>query len=115
LAIHLPPAALLSLSAALIDQPELATFLLGLAALIFVLLLASARWLVVAGFTALWGAFTFPLAAFPLALMAYGGPATVPGLILTTAALAITPTLAWKILKLWPGGKLAARTNAATA
>lgn len=115
LAIHLSSAALLSSTAILIGQTSLGTVLLALAVLIFAGLVAAARWLLVAGFTALWGAMTFPLAAFATALLTFGDPATLPGLVLSLAALGVIPALAWKILKLWPGGKLAARTNAATA
>jgi tellurite resistance protein len=115
LALHLVPAALLSTVASLTDQPVLAAALLALAILIALALMASARWILAAGFTPLWAALTLPLAAFAIALLTFGAPGSLPGLVVCIAALALIPTLGWKILKLWPGGKLAARTNAATA
>ena len=30
-------------------------------------------------------------------------------------AAAVVPVIAWNVLKLWPGGRLAAKTNAAEA
>lgn len=115
LAIHLAPAALLSSTATLIGQHALAEALILLSIAILAALLASLRWLLASGFSPIWGAMTFPLAAFAAALLTYGGPATMPGLIVALAGLGIIPVIAWSILKLWPAGKLAAKTNAATA
>jgi len=39
----------------------------------------------------------------------------VPGLAMLALSLATIPALVWLVLKDWPGGKLAARTNAAEA
>lgn len=115
LAIHLSPAALLASTASLIGQQALAEALLILCIVIFVALLASLRWLLASGFSPIWGAMTFPLAAFAAALLTYGGNATLPGLIVALAGLGIIPAIAWFILRLWPAGKLAGKTNAATA
>lgn len=115
LAIHLAPAALLCSTASLIGQQALAEALLFLSIAILLALVASLRWLLVSGFSPIWGAMTFPIAAFAGALLTYGGPAATPGLVATFAALGIIPAIAWLILKLWPAGKLAAKTNAAAA
>lgn len=112
LAIHLAPASLLAQTADLTGQGDLAALLTGLAIGIFCTLILAARWLLRSGFTPIWGALTFPLAAFATALLSQ---APLAGLTVTVIALAVIPPLAWKILRLWPGGRLAARTNAAIA
>ena len=78
-------------------------------------LVVSARWLVAGGVSALWGAFTFPLAALATALMVTGGGFLWPGVGLTLVASGGIPWVLWWVLKRWPGGKLAAVTNAAKA
>lgn len=113
LAIHLAPAALLSTVGALLGQSLLALGLLVLAGLIALALLASLRWIVEAGFSALWGAFTFPLAALGSALFVQGFDAT--GTLVLIAALGVIPPITYRVLKLWAGGQLAAKTNAAEA
>lgn len=115
LAIHLAPAALFASTAALTDQPVLAQSFAAFGSVILLALLASARWLTASGFTPLWGAFTFPLAAFASALITLGGRWEVPGLLLAAAGLCVIPAIAWNVLKLWPGNRLAAKTNAAEA
>lgn len=115
LAIHLAPAALLGTVAGLLAKPELAVMFSGLGLVFAVVLLASGRWLTEAGVSALWGAFTFPLAALAVALLVSGGVWLWPGVGLTVAALALNPWVLWWVLKRWPGGKLAALTNAAEA
>ena len=80
-----------------------------------VALAASARWLLGAGVTAMWGAMTFPLAALAAALIRTGGGWQVVGIGLTVVALGVIPWILWWVLKRWPGGKLAAVTNAAEA
>lgn len=115
LVLHLAPAALFAAVAAQLGLTPLALGFAGLAGLIFVLLVLSARWITEAGFSALWGAMTFPLAALAGALLTLGGGWTTAGLVLTALATPLIVTLGWRILRLWPGGKLAARTNAAAA
>lgn len=113
LAIHLAPASLFATVAASLGLDLLALAALGLAALIFAALLAAGRWITAAGFSALWGAFTFPLAAFASALYANGFGATAT--VVLAAATAIIPPVALKILAAWAKGSLAAKTNAAEA
>lgn len=115
LAIHLAPAALFATVASLTDQPQLAQSFAAFGAVILLALLASAKWLTVTGFSALWGAFTFPLAAYASALLHIGGNWEFPGLLLSALALGLIPVIGWKVLKLWPGNRLAAKTNAAEA
>jgi tellurite resistance protein len=115
LAIHVAPAALFSLVSGGLGMPMLAMgfALAGLALL--VVLLTFGRWLTEAGFSALWGAFTFPLAALASALLALDGAFLWTGVTLLVAALGLVPMVLWRILKMWGGGALAAKTNAAEA
>ena len=115
LAIHLAPAALFGTVAGLLGMPELAAIFAGLGLVYAILLTAAARWLLQAGVTAMWGAFTFPLAALAMALMTAGGVWLWPGIGVTVLALGVNPAILWWVLKRWPGGKLAGVTNAAEA
>lgn len=113
LSIHLSPAALFATVGALLGHETLAMGFLVLGALFLVAMLASARWIAAAGFTPLWGAFTFPLAAFTSALFANGF--AWAGLALLVASAVVIPAILWKTLTLWGAGSLAAKTNAAEA
>lgn len=115
LAIHLAPAALLALVAELLGKPGLASLFLGVGTVYGLVLLAGGRWVTESGPSALWGAFTFPLAAMASAMLVAGGAWFWPGLALVAVGLAVIPAIAWWVLKRWPGGKLAAVTNAAEA
>lgn len=115
LAIHLAPAALFATVATGLEQPLLAQSFAAFGAVILLALIAAARWVTVAGFSVLWGAFTFPLAAYAAALIGLGGQVEMVGLGLLVMALGVIPAIAWKVLKQWPTGKLAAKTNAAEA
>ncbi len=115
LAIHLAPAALLALVAGLLDKPLLASLFLGLGTVYALLLLVGGRWVTEAGPSPLWGAFTYPMAALASAMLVAGGGWLWPGLALTTVGLGAIPAIAWWVLKRWPGGRLAAVTNAAEA
>ena len=119
LAIHLAPASLFGTVALLLDMPVVAFgFALFGGAMILAMLL-SFRWLTEAGFSALWGAFTFPLAAYTSLLLGLSGGGNGPWLWLAmlglTAAIGIVPAIAVKVLQAWTKGSLAAKTNAATA
>lgn len=115
LAIHLAPAALLSLVAGQIGAPGLAVGFAGLGMVIFLGLLSAARWITVAGFSPLWGSFTFPLSAFALALLSLGGTWELPGIVVLALALGVVPAIGLSVLSLWPGNRLAVKTNAAEA
>lgn len=115
LAIHVSPAALLAIVAGLMGKADLAGVFLVIAAGLGLALLAAGRWVGAAGITPLWGAFTFPLAATASAMLIRGGIWLGPGLVLVVAGAAAIPAILWWVLKRWPGGKLAAVTNAAEA
>lgn len=115
LAIHLAPAALLALVAGLMGKQMLMDLFLGLGAVCALILLAAGRWVIASGPSPLWGAFTFPLAALASAMLVAGGLWLWPGLVLLAVGLVAIPSIAWWVLKRWPGGKLAAVTNAAEA
>lgn len=115
LAIHLAPASLFATVAALSGHPDTATLFAALASILLIALVVSARWLLAGGVTPMWGALTFPLAASASALIVQGGVWQMAGIVVLAFALGAIPAIAWAVLKLWPGGQLAARTNAATA
>lgn len=118
LAIHLAPAALLSASAMALGMTGLGQAFAALALLIGVALLAGGRWIGAAGFSPMWGAFTFPLAALASALVLQGeivGWAGWAGVALALVALGVNSWIAWSVLKSWPGNRLAQKTGAAEA
>lgn len=93
---------------------RLACALLILAALVTLVLLIRWPWLTKAGFTPVWGAFTFPLAALAgLVQFRFGPDAGLwVQLPLFVATLAILP-IAFRILRRALNGQLAVQTNAA--
>ena len=115
LAIHLAPAALFTLVATGLGQMVLAQSFAAFGAVIFLALLLGLRWVTAAGFSPLWGSFTFPLVSFAAALIGLGGQVEQIGLGLLAAAVVVVVTIAWKVIAMWPTGKLAAKTNAAEA
>lgn len=115
LAIHLAPAALLALVAGLLGKPVLAEVFLWPGAALGLALLVAGRWVAASGPSPLWGAFTFPLAAMASAMLVAGGIWLWPGLVLVAAGVAVIPAILWWVVKRWPGGRLAALTNAAEA
>lgn len=115
LAIHLAPAALFTLVATGLGQMVLAQSFAAFGAVIFLALLLGLRWVTAAGFSALWGSFTFPLVSYAVALIGLGGQVEQIGLGLLAAAVVVVVGIAWKVIAMWPTGKLAAKTNAAEA
>lgn len=113
LAVHLAPASLLATVGALAGVPVLPWVAVGLGGVVLLALVMSARWVLEAGFSAMWAAFTFPLAAYASALFVTGFE--VAGMAVLVVALAVVPVIAWRVLTLWGSGQLAARTNAAEA
>jgi tellurite resistance protein len=122
MAIHLAPASLFTIVASRLGYEGLSQGFAIFAVLIFLGLLISARWLIASGFSALWAAFTFPVAAFATAMMlvsrsleGLAGPVSVlGGLVLVAASLGI-PAITFRVMKGWASGKLAGATNAAEA
>jgi tellurite resistance protein len=115
LAIHLAPASLFATVTALTGQGVLAAVFVVVLIGGLIALIAGLRWITAAGFSPLWGAFTFPLAAAATALLLQGGVLAWVGIGLLGVALVAIPWIAWKVLSHWPGGTLAAKTNAAEA
>ena len=115
LAIHLAPAALFALVATGLGQVVLAQSFATFGAVIFLALLLGLRWVTAAGFSALWGSVSFPLVSFAAALIGLGGQVEQIGLGLLAAAAVVVAGIAWKVLTMWPTGKLAAKTAAAEA
>ena len=115
LAIHMGPAGLLSVAALALGWPVLSTLLAAVSVLMAVGLMIALPWVVKAGFTPAWGAFTFPLISLAVALLHQGGLAGDAGLVVTAAAAVINPWIAFRVLKLWPGNRLAQKTGAAEA
>ncbi len=116
LSIHLSPAALLGIVAAALGHDGLALAFGWLSILIMAVLLLRLGYLVAAGFSPFWGAFTFPLAAFAnlmlvLAPLHGGLYRGLGGGALVAASIAI-PIIAFKVLRMWAAGSLAAKTNA---
>jgi tellurite resistance protein len=113
LAIHLAPASLLATVGAGVGIPVLPMVALALATLILLALVISGRWVLEAGFSAMWGALTFPLAAYASALFALGFD--LAGMGVLVVSLGVVPVIAWRVITLWGSGQLAAKTNAAEA
>ena len=120
LAIHLAPASVLGTVAFLVGQTQVAMVLSVFAIMILSALILRARWMTAAGFSPLWSAFTFPLAAFAtLMQIAAGFLSSEPlrifaGLTLVAATLIIAP-IVYKVMQMWTKGVLAVKTNAAQA
>ncbi|MBI1217395.1 MAG: tellurium resistance protein [Rhodobacteraceae bacterium] len=120
LAIHLAPACLFTVVAAGLGWATLAAAFGAVAVAVALSLLAAARWITAAGFSPLWGAFTFPLTALASAGFALGTVGTgeagrllgVAALILATGAV---PAIAYRVLQLWAKGQLGPRTASAVA
>ncbi|MFE3839176.1 tellurium resistance protein [Pseudogemmobacter sonorensis] len=115
LAIHLAPASLLALTAAGLGWSTTATLMTGLALAMLVAMALGLGWLLRGGETPLRAAFGFPLAATASALIAQEGMTASLGVGLLGVALVVVPVLGWQVLRRWPGGRLAALTNAARA
>lgn len=113
LAIHLAPASLLATVSAGLGLWQVAIGFGVVAALIALALLFGARHMVISGFSALWGAFTFPLAALAGALFAL--QLDVTGAMILAFGMGFIPYVVVRVLVAWMKGGLAARTNAAEA
>lgn len=114
LAIHLAPLSLFGVVALGLGWPQVALVFAALAVTLLLALVVSLKWLLAAGFTALWGAFTFPLAAFARLVLGLMPGSLVGGAVLVVATLVILPILV-RVMKDWAKGSLAVRTNAAEA
>ncbi|WP_417807121.1 tellurium resistance protein [Thioclava sp.] len=115
LAIHLAPAALIGTAGATYNAEGIAQVMALLSAGYLIALVVSARWLLASGFTPLWGALTFPLAATAGCWLAVGGIWALPGALLLVVATVVIIPIAIKVIQLWMKGQLALKTNAAIA
>lgn len=118
LAIHLTPANFLGAVGLGLGWDLPGVVFSSIAAGLLLTLVLSVRWLTAAGFTPLWGAFTFPLASVGALWMtlAAAHPAwMVPGGLALVAGTMIIPPIAFLVLKMWASGQLAVKTGAATA
>ncbi len=115
LAIHLAPAALLGEVALGQGMPGLALGFGVVSAVLLAALGLAGRWLLRAGFSPLWGALTFPLAATASFWLSLGGGWRIPGGLVLVAATLIVIPIAIQVVKLWAKGQLAVKTNAAIA
>ena len=113
--LHLAAASVGGLVALGLGWMWLAEGLALLSVAMAVALALAAPWLTEAAFSALWGAFTFPLAATAGFWLAHGGVLLWPGAALLALAGLVVPVIAFRILKMWIGGQLAVKTNAAIA
>lgn len=113
LAIHLAPASLFAIVAGSLNLNGVMQAAAIVAGLLLVALLFASRWLTESGFSALWGAFTFPLAACSGALFVLHLDVTAAILLALAAGLTLTVLLG--LMRGWMSGDLAARTNAAEA
>lgn len=118
LAIHLAPASLLGIVAGLLGFVQIATFMGALGGVLLLAMILGARYLTKAGFSPLWGSFTFPVASFATLCMMLSatGPSwlfrPVAGVVLVAATLMI-PYIAYRVFQAWAKGRLSAATNAA--
>lgn len=118
LMIHIAPIAMLGATAAAVGWSQIA---LGFAwALVPALALAGLRlrWLTEAGFSPLWGAFTFPLAASAGLWIAASGVQpdwAWPARLLLVLASLVVPPILLLVWRAWAQGRLAVKTNAAIA
>lgn len=115
LALHLAPAAVIGLAAALLGLLGVAHVMAALSGFILAALIIGVRKITAGGFSALWGAFTFPLAATASLWLVLGDQWRIPGLAALVLSVLVIPPIAYRVVKMWMSGQLAIRTNAAAA
>ncbi|MBC7138294.1 MAG: tellurium resistance protein [Defluviimonas sp.] len=118
LAIHLTPANFLGAVGLGLGWDLPGVVFSCIAAGLLLALLLSVRWLTAAGFTPLWGAFTFPLASVGALWMTLAAAHPVwrlPGGLALVAATLVIPPIAFRVMRMWASGHLAVKTNAAVA
>ncbi|MDO9526025.1 MAG: tellurium resistance protein [Gemmobacter sp.] len=113
LAIHLAPASLFATVLTDLGQTGFGAAFAGLALVILAVLSVSGRWLTETGFSPMWGAFTFPVAACASAVLVQGWD--VPGAIVLLGATIVVVSIAVRVMQAWVRGDLAAKTNSAVA
>lgn len=118
LAIHMAPVSLFGIVSVLLGYYAVgfAFGWIGLTGLLVCLL--GARYLTQSGFSPMWGAFTFPMAAFANMMFMVALIMPMPfryigGIELALATLAVA-YIAYRIMQMWMKGTLSKLTNAAT-
>lgn len=120
LVIHLAPLSLIGTVAILTGHLWLGWIAAAAALGALILMAVRGAWITEAGFSPMWGAFTFPLAATSglFWTLYYAAPSDglriLAGVILIAATLAIVPTV-FLVMRDWARGRLAVKTNAAIA
>jgi len=115
LVIHLAPVCLFGITSVLLGFTQLAFLFAWIAFFGILVLLIRVRYLIAAGFSPQWSAFTLPIAAFSnlmMLLAVYGGPYRYLGGIALVAGTIIIPVISYKIMKMWASGTLGPKTNA---
>ncbi|GGD33408.1 tellurium resistance protein [Sinisalibacter lacisalsi] len=120
LAIHTAPSSLLATVALLLGHGALGFGLAIWSMVLVAALVLRARWMIAAGFSPLWGAITFPLAAFASLMMVlgaagYGEGFRLLGALALVAASGFIPYVVVKVGQMWLKGALGPKTNAAVA
>lgn len=115
LILHVAPAALMANIALQTGHPAMGQGFLGLSLAMLMTMALAGRWMMAARFSPLWGAMIYPVAAVIGACFVADGGWSAAGFALSVLAFGAAPALAWNVLRLWPGGRLAALTNAARA
>lgn len=114
LAMHLAPAALFAIVAAATDLQVFATGFATLTLALLASFIVAGYWLTTSGFTPLWSAFTFPLAASASALLAQDGIKLfqIAGAVALVAATVAIPLILVLVVRQWITGQLASMTTA---
>ena len=118
LVIHLAPISLFATVSALLGYPVLSLVFLTLAIGLAGVLASKASYLAQAGFSPLWGAFTFPVAALSVALFVISAQVSTFAWIALLPLLLVSvlaPFIFSRVLMMWASGALAIKTGAATA
>lgn len=116
MAIHVSPAALFASVAVMLGYPLIGAAFALFALVLLVVFAGSLRWLLASGFSPLWGALTFPLAATATAsFLALGVAGLWIGAVLLALASGFNLYVAFQVYKSWAKGELGAKTNAAIA
>jgi len=118
LVVHLAPVSLFATVCGLLGWTGASLVFVVLATGLGGLLASRVLYLTAAGFSPMWGAFTFPVAALATALFttsALAAGLAWLGLLPLVAATLLTPYIAARIVLMWINGTLAAKTGAGIA
>lgn len=118
LMVHLAPLSLFATVSYMLGQGWLSLGFVVMAVGVGAVLLSRVLWLTAAGFSPLWGAFTFPVVALSSALFAASGHVMALGylaLLPLAIGVLVIPVIVLRILVMWAKGVLAAKTGAGIA